>query len=323
MYKAQFADPSKETVKAMAQAQQRICAGPWYAIPTIALQRLRAVGFPTEFPDVSVLARAAQLRLVASLPSFFTLFGQAKAALDSEECILDGLRPTWVQTTAIFRMERNWVTAHGLRNIRVTIRENRDKRNFQKQLYRLLHGNGIAEELVAALATRTTNMLKRDCRPLVEAICHRIAARTLCMPPCVRASLLRTISNGWVTSARLHLPWSTCRFGCSHSAPDALQHYVACPRLTQPLAAYLDVLPDSPGPDYLYRLLDPRGKDNTHVLVDYLHNDIAYTAFNAVRNDARTTPATAIGARLKTLTRRSPEVRRVLDPIRAFEAASA
>ena len=82
-------------------------------------------------------------------------------------------------------------------------------------------------------------------------------------------------------------------------------------------------MPDSLDPDYLYRLLDPRGKDNTRVLVDYLHNDIAYMAFNAVRNDARTTPAAAVGARLKTLTRRSPEVRRILDPIRAPEASSA
>ena len=55
-------------------------------------------------------------------------------------------------------------------------------------------------------------------------------------PPCALC-WLKTICNGWVTSARIRQSnaifqnfhaRSCCLFGCSHDEPDALVHYVHC-----------------------------------------------------------------------------------------------
>jgi hypothetical protein len=46
--------------------------------------------------------------------------------------------------------------------------------------------------------------------------------------PCVRSCVIKTLLNGWTTSARAHEePRLPCLFG-HHDAPDALLHYASC-----------------------------------------------------------------------------------------------
>jgi hypothetical protein len=67
--------------------------------------------------------------------------------------------------------------------------------------------------------------------------------------PAICAGYLRTIFNGWPTSARMRSmqgagPIMACLFGCSASAEDRIEHYARCPVVWQFLSA---AWPNGPG----------------------------------------------------------------------------
>ena len=71
------------------------------------------------------------------------------------------------------------------------------------------------------------------------SVCLRIARE---IGAANRSKVVKTWLNGWVTSHRMHEPTlHTCLLGCADE-PDALRHYVCCPRV---YAAAKFVVPDT------------------------------------------------------------------------------
>ena len=59
------------------------------------------------------------------------------------------------------------------------------------------------------------------------------------LPASKAFALVRTLSNGWTTSSRMHEPFiRSCFFGC-HNSRDELAHYISCKRLWRSVKSVL------------------------------------------------------------------------------------
>ena len=88
-------------------------------------------------------------------------------------------------------------------------------------------------ELRATLVRRAIHYGFRMPELLVSNFVTNLNAISSVLPPCVLASVLRTVCNAWTTSRRFRDEHPHCRLGCQAVGGDDIRHYPFCPVFLQ------------------------------------------------------------------------------------------
>ena len=202
-YKAQFLCPCVALCKAYVKCEQHILACPWNAMPEQVHHNLKCLGMRVELPHLETLARAAQVRLVASLPCFWDLHSQACRALDSDDCILGFLGGGWHLGTSLFRLAASWRAAHSMRGVPEAPASEKP-RATQGLVYVALRG-GLSEAQLQKLDERLTKLLgQAGSFGMVGPLVEELGSKSQLAPLAARASVIKTVCNAWITSSRMH-----------------------------------------------------------------------------------------------------------------------
>jgi endonuclease/exonuclease/phosphatase family metal-dependent hydrolase len=312
-YKLQFHPPGVALCKLYAKCEQRILACPWNAVPEQVLHGLKCLGMKVELSHLPTLARAAQARLVASLPSFWDLHSEACATLEAPECILAYLGGGWYQNTALFRLAANWRAVHPIRGVAEAVTTGKPK-SLQRLVYEALRGGLAAEQVGVKVRARLTKLLGRErSLAIADSLVIELGHKSQPAPLAVRASVVRTTCNAWVTSVRMHGAPEFCRFGCGAECPDSMKHYLNCPHLRAAASRYLSLPRVMDDDSNLMVLLDVRGLTHRRCLNNFLLIDVAFFAFNLIRNSPDIQVRAAVSARVKSLWTRHGSVRAIID----------
>ena len=312
-YKAQFLSPCVALCKAYVKSEQRVLACPWNAMPEQVHHNLTCLGMRVELPYLETLARAAQVRLVASLPCFWDLHSQACRALNSDDCILGFLGGGWHLGTSLFRLAASWRAAHSMRGVLEALASEKPKA-VQGLVYVALRGELSVPQLKKKLGERLTKLFGRaGSFGMVEPLIGEFGSKSQLAPLAVRASVIKTVCNAWITSSRMHGASEGCRFGCGADGADAMKHYFKCAHLRGAVRRYLEIPPVQNDDDNLRSLLSARGKTNRVCLNSFIVIDAGFFASNLVRNSPDISVRFAVSARIESLCSRYSSVRAVID----------
>jgi hypothetical protein len=103
------------------------------------------------------------------------------------------------------------------------------QRHFQGILLKFLKTTSGNGELRATLIRRAIHYGFRLPELLVDNFVTNLNAISSVLPPCVLASVLRTVCNAWTTSRRFRDEHPHCRLGCQAVGGDDVRHYAFCP----------------------------------------------------------------------------------------------
>ena len=312
-YKAQFLSPSGDLCKAYVKCEQRVLACPWNAVPEQVLHNLKCVGTRVELPHLETLARAAQVRLVASLPCFWDLHSQACGALDSDDCILGFLGGGWHLGTSLFKLAATWRTAHPIRGVTEALASDKPKA-VQRLVYAALRGELPMTQLKRKFGERLAKLFGRvGAVGMVLPLIEELGSKAQLAPLTVRASVVKTVCNAWITSSRMHFAAVGCRFGCGSEGSDSMKHYLNCVHVRSAARRYLEVPPVRSDDDNMRALLGTVDKSSRVCLNDFLLIDACFFANNLVRNSPDVSVRAAASARIKSLWTRYSSVRAIVD----------
>ena len=137
LYKAQFAHPNNAMRLAAKRAGQLICSAPWFAIPPDLLHGLRHINMPLEVPNIDIIAKAAQIRLVATSATFNDATSAIDEAYQSEDCILAPPLQRWYKNSIIYTLRATWDAHYKIHNIRPLMTHNQ-LHGRQRKLYNII-----------------------------------------------------------------------------------------------------------------------------------------------------------------------------------------
>jgi hypothetical protein len=303
MYKAQFVLLAPSLLQAYRKAEQRLTAAPWMALPPDLLHGLRSVGLPVDLPDLSLLATAAKLRVVATSATFWSGIAAFEVASSSDEVILHPPLTAWYGESIMFTLKKTWDIHHQMDPVK-TILLSGDRGAFQRKFYKYLAGQSISEAALLIITRRVRYWHVDDeaCRVDAAVICTVLRSR---LPAGLKLSVLRTVCNAWNTTSRFHQPVAACQFGCPAPADDRLAHYLCCPALARPADRLLSLDVNSLSPSPLLRLFLMLATQGTRVRAA-VFIDAALFAFNGVKNGASGSPACLFAGRVKDMHRLAP-----------------
>ena len=144
--------------------------------------------------------------------------------------------------------------------------------------------------------------------PLTE----ELGSKSQLAPLAVRASVIKTVCNAWITSFRVHGAAEGCRSGCGSDGFDSMKHYLSA-HLRGAARRYLEIPPVRGDDDNLRSLLSARGKSNRVCLNYFLVIDVGFFASNIVRNPPDISVRSAVSARINIFWCRYSSVRAIVD----------
>ena len=131
------------------------------------------------------------------------------------------------------------------------------------------------------------------------------------MPATIRTTVFQALFNAWPTSRRFqqHAP---CVVRCGHRE-DSLEHYFECNALRMGLVAHLRPFAEEiPHPASMWNLISLLDSTD-HGARAGVWIDIVLQSARICRHTPETCPAAAAASRLKTLLRRWPTLKMLLD----------
>ena len=141
-----------------------------------------------------------------------------------------------------------------------------------------------------------------------DVLCRvSIVAGSPTFPATAAVSYIKTLCNGWATSARMGFPVAACRFGCGLAEGDRLKHYLVCPVARHAVVSYLpsfDAWFGDAHPLLSSLLLQRAYSDRVDLSQFVLVIDALLSAFNAIRHGSRSSVLSLFAARLLELASR-------------------
>jgi len=243
-YVAQLQEVTPEVVDKEKAALRKLAPGPGNWIMPTDLEHLKQFGFPAEFRTILITAAAAKLRVCDDV---------AKDAADKHRA----LQMLWLESshrpfsqwhgrsfftvlhTNVETLRQRGIT---LDNVHVACSSGASRQrccdksiSFQKEARSMIQMAWRKYSLENRVRSRLTrwrfigpeaHVARRVCSnfPVLHEYCR----------PCVTSSYLRTIFNGWPTSARMRTmqgasPIGQCALGCG--GIDRIEHYSMCPHI--------------------------------------------------------------------------------------------
>ena len=279
---AQFEFAPKETLKTETRALQMLTAGPWNAINKELMLQLTDIGYTTEAPSISNLARAAMFRFCSRSKAFQTCIDMIEQVRrDDDDVVFVPRLEKWHRQAHISVMQANW---QQLASLRLELAPKLET-DLQARMYSALRRSDCNKSASDVIEARIRYWIADASAAKVARLIRRFAFIARNLPPFVATSVLKSITNCWCTSARFHDTQLPCRM-CGTAGKDDLRHYVECPVVLNALKAHLPKLhqhwgnPDDSLAGFLF-LGSLREKDQ--LLGIALAHDAILTSLNTLR----------------------------------------
>ena len=184
---------------------------------------------PFEVPNIDIIAKAAQIRLVASSATFNDATSAIDEAHQSEDCILAPPLQSWYKNSIIYTLRATWDAHYKIHNIRPLMTHNQ-LHGRQRKLYNIIDRKATKERAFLILDRRLKYWGCEDIESSRKRVLDMLNSD---LAPSIKFTILRTVCNAWRTATRFHSEPNVCLFGCAGS-PDSLQHYLVCPLIYNP-----------------------------------------------------------------------------------------
>ena len=198
---------------------------PRYAYGTSILCHLQTFGFPpnSDFPSLPLVSRATAYRTAIRSHVLSPLSGLVDAARDSDgACFLPRLRD-WADTNTLSYLLRGKREVEAIPGVPV---DEGQRHYYQGVLLKSLRSITDSGDLRATLVRRAVHYGVLMPELLVANFVTNLNAVSSVLPPCVMASVLRTVCNAWATSRSFRDEHPHCRLGCQAVGGDDIRHYV-------------------------------------------------------------------------------------------------
>ena len=305
---------------------RKAAAGPGkWAVPADLWCLRENFGLARSFLSVSWMASAAQLR-VRNIDQSCCESRTFRKRVWTLRCLLNetDLQHTrsmwrgWYDQSFLLRLDDNqcWFTKEvcEVQVIREDILSNNVdkssslvsetvKTHFQRAAYaRLLQKQApsavsrVRDKLVRWKLTNTSrhpdaalSVRQRTDNWLSEKTVHNLRVLGRLVPPRVQAAVFSTVWNRWATHRRYQQRsrlTNICRFGCSDTAEDAIEHYAYCPLVQDLGARYLRLQPRRQVNMHTFMMCNPAVSTEEDLTAAALLVYAAYRAFNHQRHSA-------------------------------------
>ncbi len=262
-YVAQLHDVPQEVVQAELRALRKLAPGPGNWIMPTDLANLKKLGFTTEFRLIQRTAAASKLRLCATVARDVKRKGDA--LMDTQVENLRRPFGPWHSSCYYANLQRNLLhlKQHAITMHAVQAQSDRasKKGKLRKDSFQAVARQWIQQKCEEYRTQhRVRHKLHRwKLKDPPAFVARRAQANFLVLKeycrPCVVSAYIRSLFNGWPTSARMRTMEGTvtkgCVFGCA-TALDRLEHYAVC---TCVWSFFLKPLPNGLGLDAQYRSL--------------------------------------------------------------------
>ena len=245
---AQLCDVDKDVSDAMDWAMRQLAAGPGTWATRRDLENLTSYGFKDEFRTIENTARAAKMRIVATVAK--DVFNRNEEILLSQAESLNRPFRSWHASSFFGILKRN---RDELARVGIT----------EERILRKCTEIGCTKKCDRSFQYVARSMIKSRLEPynVEHRIRHKIRRSSLLGPsahvasrivcnilvagrsgrPCVTSMVFRTLWNGWPTTARMRTcvgagPAQSCIFGCQYGE-DRLEHFLMCPVVWRALTA--------------------------------------------------------------------------------------
>ena len=200
---------------------------PRYAYGASILCHLQTLGFPpnSDFPNLPLVSRASAYRTAIRSHVLSPLCGLVAAARGSDEAYFLPRHRDWAETNTLsylLRVKREVEAIPG-------IPRDEGQRHYQGILLKFLRPTADSGELRATLVRRAIHFGFLDPELFATNFVTNLNAISSVLPPCVLASVLRSVCNAWTTSRRFRDEHPHCRLGCQAVGGDDIRHYPFCP----------------------------------------------------------------------------------------------
>jgi hypothetical protein len=233
-YQGQFYLHNKMTSEAFKWSVQMLFGGPWQAVPYSALLRLKDCGNPFEFVDAHYANKAAMFRCSFRNDSY-SAAAIRDAAEPTDDEIMAGRSDPWLRSTVFYQLRavRRSVEGQFPHEMHDILSRPLLSRTIQREVHSLLRqahdGTSVIETLRRRIAywgisaATALNDLE-NARRAMESIKHILGS----LHYTCGMAFIRTLCNGWCTSARFHsaLPRACCF--CGLPSGDDLRHFAGC-----------------------------------------------------------------------------------------------
>lgn len=249
-YVAQLLSVNEEVQDCMLKAMRRLASGPGTWIELQDMENLTWFGFPAEMRSIGATAKAAKLRLVASVAS-----DARRKCYDLQTAQSEWLlRPfgTWHQKSFYRVLDDNplELQQHGITLEAVLEKVGLVKKDAQRMQQLQMMARREIQNITNPY-NEEFRVRKKIQRWKLEGPDTKVACRILrncrvvglSCRPCVLGLFFRTLWNGWPTtrkmrSAPVAKQLQSCLLGCSGDSQDAIEHYLFCPVVWQTLQIY-------------------------------------------------------------------------------------
>ena len=257
---AQLDDPPSGLATLEGNALSAITPGPYRWRCSEDLWGMKRFGFPVEFRRISIQHMAAKLRVACT-----DITDYQERASDLDRIELQNLEHGWrwsewyrISHVRVLRRAMQRASAMGINasreyaSLRAAARTKGNhptqaKHTLQSHLARQLCLCGEYRLMPAEARIRQKIKRWNLGRWLPEAHAARRILQSLedlrhKVPPCVIAACWGAVWNRWCTGRRFQrsvCKGACCRFGCSISAHDSIEHYALCPVLRNVAVGHL------------------------------------------------------------------------------------
>eukprot|EP00959_Pyramimonas_sp_CCMP1952_P299068 6255687-Pyramimonas_sp.AAC.1 len=235
---ATFGFPRAQVSRAISS---RAC-GPRLAVPLFVLARVSEIGLPVQVRSVALENQAAMYRVCLRSEAFPRACDRWCKLREVElERLTVARRADWVQESIAGPLCSLFTRFQAI----PMMISDPDLSLLQKQIYSVLESRGslsrpsVSIALTPRLRKFRADMQSWHCDRVLQYL--RIAG---IIAPWVSSAYLRTICNGWCTSARFGQGCQVCRFGCQAMGGYHVLHCLSCPLLLSSLPRLLPSLPE-------------------------------------------------------------------------------
>ena len=230
----QFVPPSKSLTHSYRRMLQRTVAGPWEAIPSKGLVRLKQLGFRTALPDLRTLSIASRARAgvcSAVMDITWNLQSSEQRFAEHPDALLHPRSLPWFATSGVWQMS--------LALEDPVVKENMDEAMSQGKIQAFLYGK-LLESTPFDWGLLFFRRLSKRFGPIERLASDRalVHVKSLAAEHALLAwGWLKSICDAWATSLRFQDRDSVCTF-CS-AEQDSVHHMLLCPEIVEHLGHLL------------------------------------------------------------------------------------
>ena len=303
----QLEEPPEAAILLESICMRKFALGPGNWISTLDLFHLQDLfGLPVSFPSIRTYALASKLRVARFEIGDIHAKSRELTALLSNT-VVKPVPHDWYERSCIRLLAAAVSQAEALRVTHASITQALKAKtslsgaklsafiriHYQKEAYKQLLSKGCDGLDVERRHRHRQSRWALQAYPGISARWAASLFRRLAslVRPRVISSIARTHWNAWCTSRRFQQE-GTCRFLCSPSACDSIEHYMFCPVFVSLATEILHLPKFDSMQDFL--LLNHRLWDDGRLAVSAIAVHALYTAFNQARQGPFACPSDTV-----------------------------